>query len=99
MKFSKTAQPKNKIGRPKGSRNKRSLISDQLHDDALKQLTQAISKGESWAITAILDRTMPKLKNITPNDSLDGEMLRAQITALTEIEDRLIALEEAVKHE
>lgn len=99
MRFSKDNQPPSK-GRPKGSRNKRSIISDQLHQTALEKLTQAVNEGESWAIQAILDRTMPRLKPGTDCGSLEAELIQSQTELnrlkaleISEFEQRLKALE------
>jgi hypothetical protein len=72
--FSATNQPANN-GRPKGSRNKRGQFSQELAEQALEQLTLAVNQGESWAIQEVLKRTSPILKPITPEESLDGDML------------------------
>lgn len=91
-------QKGNKLGgRPKGSKNKRSQLPDTLTKSALEQLEIAVDAGESYAITLVLDRVMPKLKPITPEDSLDGEMLKAKIAEFNELNERITALEIADK--
>jgi hypothetical protein len=90
--FSATNQPTNN-GRPKGSKNKRGQFSKELTEQALEQLTLAVNKGESWAIQEVFKRTHPTLKPITPVDSLDGDMLALKIKEISELEQRLIALE------
>jgi len=90
--FSKDNQPKGR-GRPKGSRNKRSLIDEATQEKAKSQLQDAVEAGEQWAILAVLDRIMPKLKPITPTGSLDGDLLAAKIKEVAEFEERLAALE------
>ncbi len=90
--FSATNQPSNN-GRPKGSRNKRGQFSQELAKQALEQLTLAVNQGESWAIQEVFKRTHPTLKPITPVDSLDGDMLALKIKEISELEQRLIALE------
>lgn len=89
----KSGESGNKKGRPKGSKNKRSLINESLQKEAMAKLSDAVSSGEAWAIQAVLDRTMPKLKQITPDNSLDGEYLAAKIKEVAEFEARLAALE------
>jgi hypothetical protein len=90
--FSATNQPSNN-GRPKGSRNKRGQFSQELAKQALEQLTLAVNQGESWAIQEVFKRTHPTLKPVTPVDSLDGDMLALKIKEISELEQRLIALE------
>jgi hypothetical protein len=90
--FSATNQPANN-GRPKGSRNKRGQFSQELVKQALEQLTLAVNQGESWAIQEVLKRISPTLKPITPEESLDGDMLMMKIKEIQELEQRLIALE------
>jgi hypothetical protein len=90
--FSTTNQPANN-GRPKGSRNKRGQFSQELAEQALEQLTLAVNQGESWAIQEVLKRISPTLKPITPEESLDGDMLMMKIKEIQELEQRLIALE------
>jgi len=81
-------------GRPKGSKNKRGKISDSLAAEALKQLENAVSKAEPWAITEVLKRLSPTLKAVTPVDSLDGEYLALKMKEISEFEARLQALED-----
>jgi hypothetical protein len=90
--FSATNQPANN-GRPKGSRNKRGQFSQELAEQALEQLTLAVNQGESWAIQEVLKRTSPILKPITPEESLDGDMLVLKIKEISEFEERLLNLE------
>jgi hypothetical protein len=90
--FSKTNQPVNN-GRPKGSKNKRGQFSKELTEQALEQLTVAVNQCESWAIQEVLKRTHPALKPITPEDSLDGDMLALKMKEISEFEQRLNALE------
>lgn len=98
--FSKEQQPK-KRGRPAGSKNKRAIISSELHESALTQITAAVKEGEQWAIIEVLKRTMPPLKAVTPEMSLDAEALRTnidlnnfKIKEMSDFEDRLQELEQ-----
>ena len=91
-KFTAENQPDNK-GRKKGSRNRKSMIDDLTQQAAKERLGAAVSAGEQWAILAVLDRTMPKLRPVTVSDSLDGEMLRLKIKEISDIEQRVKALE------
>ena len=91
-KFSEHNQPQGR-GRPKGSKDKRSQFSDSMTKTALAQLSEAVTQGESWAITLVVSRTHPALKTITPKDSLEGELLAAKIKEVAEFEERLNALE------
>ena len=95
-KFSKENQPapSPNRGRPVGSRNKRGQFSNELCSDAIIKLSEGVSAGESWAIVEVLKRVSPVLKPITPQDSLDADYLRAKIFELSEMEQRLKALEE-----
>lgn len=92
MKFSSEHQPKGR-GRPKGSKNRRVTVNEELAQKTLERLTQAVDDGESWAIQAVLDRVAPKLKAITPENSLDGEYLQLKALEIRELEQRLLALE------
>lgn len=83
----------NKGGRPKGSKTK-VYIPKVLLSDALAKLAVAVGAGEAWAIQAVLDRHVPKLKAVTPEDSIDARMIEARIFELVEMEKRLTALEE-----
>ena len=91
--FSAENQPTGN-GRKKGSVNKRSQFSDTLTKEALKQLNEAISRGESWAVESVLKRTHAPLKAITPDNSLDGESLKLKMLEISEFEQRIKALEE-----
>jgi hypothetical protein len=94
-KFEK-GQSGNLNGRPKGSRNKRSLIDEDTKKEAKKQLQDAVKNGEQWAIQSVLDRMEPKLKAITPEGSLDAEVLELKIQEVTELADRISKLEEVL---
>ena len=78
MTFSTTNQPVNN-GRRKGSKNKRSVFSDDITAEALVQLGNALSEGQPWAIQEVLKRTHPTLKPITPSDSIDGDLLALKV--------------------
>ena len=92
MVFSSTNQPV-KNGRPKGSKNKRSVFSADITSETLDQLRTAVKEGQSWALIEVLKRTHPTLKPITPVDSIDGDYIKAKMFELQEMEQRLIALE------
>jgi D-serine dehydratase len=68
-------------------------ISETLSQKTLERLTQAVDDGEAWAVQAVLDRVAPKLKAITPQSSLDGELIQARILEIRDLEQRLLALE------
>jgi len=89
----------NPKGRPKGAKNKSSFIDSATQDLAKTKLHEAVVKGEAWAISAVVDRVMPKLKPSTSEDSLDGEMLMVKIHESTELIERLEALEDLLKHD
>lgn len=97
MQFSKENQPAKK-GRPKGSKNKRSQIPETLNKEALTKLAAAVEQGDSWAIQAVLDRSIPKLKQAatgTEEQLLQAqiELTRFKVKELSEFEERLAALE------
>ena len=92
MQFSKDQQPI-KNGRPKGSRNVKSQFSAAMTKTALEQLQAALDKGEQFAIDLVLKRTHPLMKPVTPVDSLDGKILQAKLLEMTELEQRIKALE------
>lgn len=90
--FSTTHQPAAK-GRPKGSKNVKGRISKEMSDTALQKLEDAMERGEAWAIQEVIKRTHPTLKPVTPEDSIDGDYIRAKMFELQEMEQRLLALE------
>ncbi len=81
-------------GRPKGSRNKRGKLSDSVTAEALRQLEVAVFDGESWALVEVLKRISPTLKAVTPENSLDGIYLEAKTKQVSELEERIQALEQ-----
>ncbi|MDC0611156.1 hypothetical protein OAP63_10480 [Vibrio sp.] len=95
-KFTTDNQPSNR-GRPKGSRNKRTVFSEDLTKEALRQLETALLSGEPWAVQEVIKRTHPALKPVTDENSLDGELLRARIFEISELEERIQAIEEGLK--
>jgi hypothetical protein len=95
--FTSDRQPA-KRGRQKGSKNKRSQFSKALTDEALKQVTEAVTQGESWAIQLVIARTHPALKPITDESSLDALMIKAKIKEVYELEKRIEAIENEAKH-
>ncbi|MEZ9130387.1 DUF5681 domain-containing protein [Vibrio breoganii] len=86
----------NAAGRPKGTKNKASYIDESTKADAKSQLAEAVKSGEEWAIKVVIERCAPKLKPVTPEDSLDGQMLKLKILEITEIAERLAELEKIV---
>lgn len=91
--FTTDNQPKAKRGRPKGSKNAKTLLPKKVFDMAVDQLEAKVLGGDLQAILWILNRKYPALKPITSTDSLDGEMLQARIFEVTELEERLLELE------
>ena len=89
MAFTSANQPK--VRKPRGP-GKKSLPKD-ICDQAMKNLREALQAGEPWATESVLKRWLPPLRPITPESSLDGEMLKAKIAEITEFEKRLEALE------
>jgi hypothetical protein len=93
MKFSSEYQPE-KRGRPKGSKNRRSLLSEATVNTALEALDVALQAGEPWAIQAVIDRISPRLKPITPVESIDGRLIECKIAEISELEERIRKLEQ-----
>lgn len=87
------SEEKGQAGRPKGSKTK-VTIPKVLLSDALAKLAVAVGAGEPWAIQAVLDRHVPKMKAVTPEDSIDADYIRAKIFETVELEKRIAALEE-----
>ena len=101
MKFSHMNQPSNR-GRKVGSRNKRTIISEDLHTEALAKLTEAVTAAEQWAIVEVLARTSPKLKPTAIGSEQDLLIAQVELTHLkakevSEFQERLEALEQASK--
>ncbi|PMP08909.1 hypothetical protein BCS94_06840 [Vibrio breoganii] len=90
----KKGETGNPNGRPKGSKNRKGQFSEKLSNEAIKKLEQAVADGESWAISLVIQRTHPALKAITPENSIDAEVMRARIFQLVELEERLTKLEQ-----
>lgn len=89
--FSSENQPKQRRGK---SRDKlKRLIDEKTQEEAKRQLSDAVKAGEQWAVMAIIDRIAPKLKPITDESSLDGEMLKLKMKEISEFEQRLADLE------
>lgn len=80
-------------GRPRGSLNAKTLLPESLTNEAIKQLGEKVKAGDSQAILFVLNRIYPALKPVTHEESLDGEMLRLKIKEISDIEQRLKALE------
>jgi len=93
MAFTTQNQPANR-GRKKGSKNKRSQFSEILTNKALKQLSEAVTQGESWAIQVVINRTHAPLKSITPENSLDAQYLELKMKEISEFDQRIAALEQ-----
>lgn len=89
----------NPSGRPKGSKNKRSLIDEDTKKEAKQQLQDALKAGEQWAVMAVIDRIEPKLKAITPEGSIDAQLLELKIQEVTDLADRITKLEELFSNE
>jgi hypothetical protein len=90
----KKGESGNPNGRPKGAKGKSSFIDANTQELAKKKLLDAVNNGESWAISAVLDRVSPKLKPSTAVDTLDAEVLLIKIKEAGELMERLEALEE-----
>ncbi|MEZ9538945.1 hypothetical protein AB4160_12200 [Shewanella sp. 10N.286.51.B8] len=74
-------------GRPQGSRNFKNVLPQELTDIALKQLQIKVEGGDSQAIMFVLNRVYPALKAITPQESLEGELLSYKLNELDRIDE------------
>ena len=86
-------QSGNPTGRPRGAKGKRLQLPSELTSDAITALAEAVAGGDVQAIRLVLDRTIPALKAVTPESSLDGELMALKIRELAEFEQRLAAIE------
>jgi hypothetical protein len=57
------------------------------------QLEKAIDAGESWAISAVINRLEPTLKPSTDPNSIDAALIDIKIEEHTELISRIDALE------
>ncbi|USE00700.1 hypothetical protein JKJ11_01005 [Vibrio sp. SCSIO 43133] len=94
----KKGESGNPNGRPTGSKNKRGKFDEKLTSKAIENIRKLVDAGDYAASVEVLKRTHPTLKPITPEGSIDAEYINARIFELTELEERLSALE-AKSHE
>ena len=59
-------QSGNPTGRKKGTK---SVMPKKLVNSAMKQLEDAVMRGEKWAIKEVLNRSFPVIKPITAPDT------------------------------
>ena len=85
----------NPAGRPKGAKGKRNQIPEELTADALAKLAALVAEGDTQAVRMVLDRVIPTLRAVTPENSLDGKLIAAKLAELETFEARIAALEEA----
>ncbi len=83
----------NAAGRPKGALGKRSQLPDNLVAEALQQLRAAVEAGEMQAVKLVIERAYPALKPVTPEHSIDAELLELKIRSLRDVEERVAKLE------
>jgi hypothetical protein len=83
----KPGQSGNPLGRPKGSRNKKNILCEQMLDDnAVEIMTLAIQKakeGDRMALRVFLERLLPKRQRACPFDH----------PAVTSIQDIRVAIQ------
>ncbi len=96
-KFSKEHQPNaDKRGRPTGSPNKQKSEFRRGGKQLLSDLMTRALAGDDEAAKMVLP-FISKPKPHTEICSLDGELLQARIKEITELEQRLEALEQSAK--
>jgi hypothetical protein len=91
-KFSSTNQPERR-GRPPGTPNKRTSAFRKAGNQLLDDLMQRALNGDDEAAKMVL-AFIPKPKAFTEADTLDGKLIEARIFELTELEQRIAALEQ-----
>jgi hypothetical protein len=92
MKFTSENQPKRRRGKSKDKVKR--LLDESTQEEAKIQLSRAIEAGESWAVMAVIDRIAPKLKPATDPNSIDGQYITLKMKEISELEERIKALEE-----
>ncbi|MBO0408872.1 hypothetical protein [Aeromonas hydrophila] len=98
MKY-KPGESGNAAGRPKGSLGKRNQLSANLVDEALQQLRAAVEAGDMYAVKLVIERAYPALKPVTPEHSIDAELLELKIRSMREVEERVAKLEASLLQE
>lgn len=94
-KFTKDNQPEGR-GRPTGSQNKQKAEFRKGGKQLLNDLMERALNGDDEAAKLVLP-FLSKPKAYTEQDTLDGQLLEARIKEITELEQRLEALEQAAK--
>jgi hypothetical protein len=89
----------NAAGRPKGALGKRNQLPATLTAEALKQLRLAVDGGDMHAVKLVIERAYPALKPVTPEHSIDAELLELKIRSLRDVEERLALLEASLLRE
>ena len=92
-KFTKDNQPEGR-GRPSGSQNKQKALFRANGKKLLDSLMERALAGDDESAKMILP-FISKPKPYTEVCSLDGQLLQAKIKVITELEERLEALEMA----
>ncbi len=75
-------------GRPKGSKNKSTLLRNELLGpllpEAVKKLHKAVKAGERWAVEMTISYSLPKPKPVDPDELEAFEERVAQLEAAVE---------------
>lgn len=86
--------------RPGAGRKKISPFTQEQQELAMQQLQEAVSRGESWAITFVMSRLVPAPRPVTVEGSLDAkklvadiELTYARVAEISDLAKRIEALE------
>lgn len=98
MKF-QPGESGNAAGRPKGALGKCTQLPANLVTEAVQQLRAAVEAGEMQAVKLVIERVYPALKPVTPEYSIDAELLELKIRSFRDVEERVAKLEASLLQE